>query len=167
MDTKRHWENKLIAPGTWDCPLFDIPIEPYTGRAFVIMCPIPEETGEGFEWHGEKMKLLLPRGVYEPDKHDSQGDIAAKYHAPDFGRMVKFKARRDSDGRYLKPIDRELDRIVEFFPLVAVKPYKGTWLNSRDFDWIPEGRMVKILGSPDDIGQDIVAVVQFGKSEAA
>jgi hypothetical protein len=70
-------------------------------------------------------------------------EVAAKYQ-PDYGVVAKCVG---CEGLYPGM-------------LVAITPYSGAWYTSKEFDWIPEGRMVKILGTAKDWQEDIQFIVQ-------
>lgn len=128
-----HLATQLLTPQQFNAEgiLFPVPLASYPGKPIVIMLPIEERVGE--------LDILIPK------------EVAEKY-APDFGVVVHFQPRKDSDGRVIFSRDLELKPGM----LVAVKPYSGCWYNHKDFPWIPEGRMVKILGSAVDGGGRLV-----------
>jgi len=70
-------------------------------------------------------------------------EVADKYQ-PDYAVVYSCK---DCDGLYPGM-------------LVAVKPYSGAWFTHKEEEWIPEGRMVKILGTAKDWTEDIVCIVE-------
>jgi hypothetical protein len=84
-------------------------------------------------------------GLYIPD------EIASKYQ-PDYGVVYdpgSCLINKELGGRVKKcrcPGCQGLKAGM----LVGVKPYTGNWYTHKDFDWIPEGRIVKILGTVDD-----------------
>lgn len=45
--------------------------------------------------------------------------------------------------------------------LVAVKPYTGAWYTDKDFDFVPKGRMFKILGNVDDWDDNVLYKVDL------
>src|SRR4051794_19659555 len=124
-----HLAQQLLTPAslTADGVLFDVPLRPYPGKP--IVCMVPREEERRFE----NLTLHIP------------AEVADKYQ-PDFGVVAEFAPRYDDRGSLIYPWDRELRRGM----LVAVKPYTGSWYTHADFAWIPEGRVMKILGSVED-----------------
>ena len=133
-----HLDHKILTPTrlSKDGVLFDVPLRPYPGKP--IVCMVPRELLAGTE-----LNIHLPP------------EVADKYQ-PDFGVVAKFAPRLDQHGRCLFAWDRELRPGM----LVAVKPYTGSWYTRADFPWIPEGRMLKILGTVEDWSENVLAAVE-------
>lgn len=68
------------------------------------------------------------------------------------------QARYQSDvGVVADPADTpDLERGM----VVLIKPYTGKWMTSVDFDWIPEGRELRQLGTVDDALDNVLAVLE-------
>ncbi len=130
-----HLESRILVPSAFDAEgvLFDIPLHAYPGKP--IVCMVPREE--------------VVRAIHIPK------EVADKYQ-PDFGVVAKFRPRTDKDHRVLHPQDLELRPGM----LVAIKPYTGNWYTSRDFPWIPEGRVMKILGTVEDWSKNVLAAVE-------
>jgi hypothetical protein len=121
--------------------LFDVPLQPYPGKPIVVMLPVETER--------EGIIKYIPK------------EVAEKY-APDFGVVAAFKPSLDSEG---DPTNRH-DEHLKVGMLVAVKPYTGNWYTHSDFDWIPEGRTVKILGTVEPWWENIIAAVETDEAAA-
>jgi hypothetical protein len=67
--------------------------------------------------------------------------------------VAAFAPRLNADGDVLYSWNRELRRGM----LVAVKPYTGNWYTHADLPWIPEGRVLKILGTVEDWSENGIA----------
>lgn len=137
-----HLDNRILAPQVFEAEgvKFPVYIRPMAGKP--IVCMVPRE-----ETMGNEMKFDLPKEVSE------------KYQ-PDFGVVAAFRPRQDSEGNIIYAHDRELvERMKKGAVLVAVKPYTGNWYTSKDFDWIPEGRIMKILGTVEDWNENILTEV--------
>lgn len=134
-----HLDHKLLTPTKFNAAdvLFPVPLRPYPGKPIVCMVPVEQERVS------EELTLLIPK------------EVAEKY-SPDFGVVVGFEPRRDIDGDICYRWDEEL----KVGMLVAIKPYTGNWYTSREFDWIPEGRMLKILGTVEPWTENILAAVE-------
>ena len=72
-----------------------------------------------------------------------EGAVGSKYQ-PDFGIVAKSGVLDLPEGE-----------------AVCVKPYDGMWLTHRDYDWIPEGRQVRIYGVHDAWHDSIEAVIEL------
>lgn len=138
----RHLENQILAPETLSSEgvlSFEIPLRAQIGKPIVVMVPEEKERASG---------LVIPDKVaskYQPDYavvYDPGGCPDSRFG----GRVRKCPCPSCSAG--LKKGD-----------LVAVKPYTGVWYTSKDFDWIPQGRIVKILGTVDDWSNNLLAEV--------
>jgi len=162
VSAKRHWEDRLIVPESFDCEPFPVPLKPGPGKAWVAMCKTPDEVGEGFNWQGKDMKLILPSGAWSDDEYGvRQGDITAKYYMPDFGRLVRFEPKLNSKGEV-----PAFYRSLRAGMIVAVKPFTGMWLTNADFPWIPQGRILKLVGTVNDLSDDILAYVEQDEEAA-
>ena len=135
-----HLANKILAPSSFSAEgaLFDVPLRPYPGKP--IVCMVPRECEIKFA--GQALPLLIPP------------EVADKYQ-PDFGVVAKFSPRIDAYGDVLYSRDLELRPGM----LVAIKPYTGNWYTHADFAWIPEGRILKILGTVEDWSDNVLAAV--------
>ena len=131
-----HLADRILTPGRFAAEgiLFDVPIRAYPGKPIVCMAPREE----------------VIRSIHIPK------EVADKYQ-PDFGIVAAFRPRTDCHGRVMYPHDLELRAGM----LVAIKPYTGNWYTHRDFDWIPEGRILKILGTVEDWSENILAAVEL------
>jgi hypothetical protein len=149
---KRHKEDEIFTPTNWECEMFPVPLRPYRGRAIVIMFPV--ERTRKVTFGDQEIDFLLPERVHVDDEFGARDvDMGAKYGSPDFGVVARFSPRLDSEGNYLYEVDKHIREGM----VVAVKPFTGAWFTHREFDWIPEGRMIKILGTVDDIADNIIA----------
>ncbi len=131
-----HLQDRILTPQSFSAEnvLFPIYIKPYPGKPVVVMVEREEINGS----------ILIPK------------EVADKYQ-PDFGVVAAFEPRRDSDG----DIIYERDHHLKVGMLVAVKPYTGNWYTHRDFDWIPEGRILKILGTVEDWSENVLAAIEM------
>lgn len=133
-----HLASTVLAPQKFEnVPLFDVYLRRVPGKPIVIMVPEDQKWG----------------AIELPD------EVKSKYQ-PDFGVLIGFAPRVGYDHdlalhRDFQQAQREGRQMI-----VAVKPYTGVWYNHMDFDWIPQGRIVKILGTVEDWNQNLLAEVQ-------
>jgi hypothetical protein len=158
-----HLANTVLTPQRFGhVPTFPIYMRAVPGKPIVIMCP-PDA----------KFSPVL---VGEPQTTASAGELAlaeslatelAEKFQPDFGVVAAFEPRRDTKGKILYRDDETLHLALEEAKaqgrqlLVAVTPYTGVWLYHSDEAWIPEGRIVKILGSAEDWSRNLLAIVDL------
>lgn len=116
--------------------MFDVPLRPYPGKP--IVCMVPREEAREFE----ELTIHIPK------------EVAEKYQ-PDFGVVAAFVPRRDAEGNIIYACDLELGPGM----LVAIKPYTGNWYSHADFPWIPDGRILKILGTVEDWTENVLAAI--------
>jgi len=159
-----HLEDKILSPSRLSAEgvLFDVPLRAYPGKP--IVCMFPREVSRQVEWARHALPLQIPP------------EVADKYQ-PDFGVVAKFAPRRAVQPPSAEPLPGGLDRRPsrsgrdEVYPfpwdlelksgmLVAVKPYTGVWFTHADFSWIPEGRVLKILGTVEDWSENVLARVE-------
>ncbi|HVT12824.1 MAG TPA: hypothetical protein VHE55_11200 [Fimbriimonadaceae bacterium] len=132
-----HLAEKILTPTRFSAEgvLFDVPLRAYPGKPIVCMVPRETERESG---------LMIPP------------EVADRYQ-PDFAMVAKFAPRLDRFGGILYPWDLELRPGM----LVAVKPYTGNWYTHADFQWIPEGRILKILGTVEDWSENVLAAIEL------
>ena len=138
-----HLETRILTPSrfTAEGVLFDVPLRAYPGKP--IVCIVPRELEHRIEFAGQALPLHIPR------------EVADKYQ-PDFGVVAKFAPRLDENGDVLFRRDLELRPGM----LVAIKPYTGAWYTHADFHWIPEGQILKILGTVEDWSENVLARIE-------
>lgn len=134
-----HLESTILTPSKFkpEDAYFPCPanIRPGEGKAFVAMFPEETEVGDTFEFQGRTVRLERPK------------EVADKYR-PDVGVVI-----HPGDSPYLY-----------VGQIVGVKPYTGVWMTNRDLPFIPEGREMRILGTVDDVLDNIV--VEFVEEAA-
>jgi len=121
--------------------LFDVPLRAYPGKP--IVCVVPRELERNVLVAQHAVPLHIP------------AEVADKYQ-PDFGVVAKFAPRLDENRDVLFRRDLELKPGM----LVAIKPYTGAWYTHADFHWIPEGRILKILGTVEDWSENVLARIE-------
>lgn len=149
--------------------VFPVHIKPAPGKPIVIMIPGDDKIGNEFEFNGRKVQLVAPDAV--------AGTTASRYQ-PDWGILVGFEPQRlackwcdghewgcdqcagTGRGPILYQSEQVIHDLLKKGPMiVAVKPYTGNWYTYQDFDWIPQGRIVKILGTIDSWDANMLAYV--------
>jgi len=53
---------------------------------------------------------------------------------------------------------------LEVGHIVPVKPYTGAWFGPEEFDWIPKGRLIKILGTAEHWMENILCVLDVNET---
>lgn len=119
---------------------FRIPLRAQLGKPIVVM--VPEER-------------VRASGIEIPD------EVASKYQ-PDYGVVYDPGACEIHNiaGGRVKGCTCPGCCGLKAGQLVAIKPYTGVWYKHSDFDWIPEGRIVKILGNVDEWHQNVLCVIE-------
>lgn len=159
-----HLSDRILTPArlTAEGVLFDVPLRPYPGKP--IVCMVPRETSAG--------SLHLPIEV--ADKYQPDFGVVAKFVprvvASQFGAALLAESgptlpggldRRPSrSGRVDKLLSHPWDDQLRPGMLVAIKPYTGAWFTHADFPWIPEGRVLKILGAVEDWSENILGRIE-------
>lgn len=138
----RHLENVVLAPSKFTSEgvlSFPIPWKPVKNKPIVVMVPSERVRESGLE---------IPK------------EVAEKYQ-PDYGVVYATGGCMESDfGMRVKGCDCPGCCGLKYGDLVAVKPYTGAWFTHKDEPWIPEGRIVKILGSATPWYENILCVVE-------
>lgn len=153
-------ENKILLPAKLDIDveslMFPVPLRPTAGKCLCIMVPDDDKIGEAFEVNGQMVQLVAPDEV--------KGKLQSR-HQPDIGIVARFTPRKDDKGNYLYEIDKQ----IKVGMVVAIAPYTGVWFMHGDqgFDWIPPGRMIKILGSTDALSNHLLAEIELDMKTVA
>lgn len=139
----RHLENTILPPQTLSSEGvidFEIPLRAQASKPIVVM--VPEEK-------------VTKGGIELPDT------VASKYQ-PDYAVVFDPGGCPDSKMGRVRGCTCPVCRNgLKKGDLVAIKPYTGAWYTHSDFVWIPNGRMIKILGSVDDWNDNILAKVDL------
>lgn len=104
---------------------------------------------------GKPIVVMVPEEKVRESGIEIPDTVAAKYQ-PDYGVVFDPGACPERTKHCTCPGCSGLKK----GDLVAVKPYTGAWFKHSDFNWIPEGRMVKILGSVSDWSDNILCVIK-------